>query len=207
MCAKHLDLLIQHLKATYTDTRTRLLPLLISGEILYELLWALFKPNTFAYTTCPGTKKPRYIKYDFGKERTTSNRVAYFHIRGRYMDFDGKMFGEVPINTGILKFRGSKPINSLDIFPLQYHDNTDQVRAELVKCSRKFGSLNSIGHLQYSGTAFQVVREELVATSISSKIMVNAAQFQKINPNYARPRVIRTANSRRRDSNTFDLSN
>jgi hypothetical protein len=206
-CAKHLDLLIQYLKATYTNTQTRLLPLLKSGEIPYDLLWALFKPNTFAYTTCPGTKKPRCIKYDFGEERTTSDEVAYFHIRGRYVDFDGKVFGEVPIDTGILKFRGSKPINSLDVFPLQYHDNADQVKAELVKCGRKFGSLNSVGHLQYSGTAFQVVRGELVATSISSRIMVDAAQFRKINPNYVRPRVIKTANSRRRDSNSFDLSN
>lgn len=80
--------------------------------------------------------------------------MVYFHIKGRYVDFNGKVFGKVPINTGILKFRGSKPINSLDIFPLQYHENVDQVRAELVKCGQKFGSLKSVGHLQYSGTAF-----------------------------------------------------
>ena len=71
----------------------------------------------------------------------------YFYIRGRYVDFDGKVFGEVLIDIGILKFRGSKPINSLDVFSLLYHDNADQVRAELVKCGRKFGSLNNIGHL------------------------------------------------------------
>jgi hypothetical protein len=67
---------------------------------------------------CPGTKKPRYIKYDFGKERTMSDGVVYFHIKGHYVDFNGKVFGEVSIDTGILKFRGSKPINSLDVFPL-----------------------------------------------------------------------------------------
>lgn len=205
-CAKHLDLLIQHIKATYTDTRTRLLPLLVSGEIPYDLLWALFKPNTFAYTTCPGTKKPRCIKYDFGEERTTSDGAVYFHIKGRYVDFNGKVFGEVPIDTGILKFRGSKPINSLDVFPLRYHENADQVRAELVKCGQKFGSLKSVGHLQYSGTAFQVVRGEPVATSISSRIIVDAAKFRKINPNYARPSLIKPANSRWRDSNTVDLN-
>lgn len=41
--------------------------------------------------------------------------TEYFHIEGRYLDFDGKVFGEVPIETEILKFRGSKPINSLDV--------------------------------------------------------------------------------------------
>jgi hypothetical protein len=186
-------------------TRARLSPLLKSGEIPYDLLWALFKPNRLVYTTCPGTKKQRCIKYDFGEERTTSDGVIYFHVKGRYVDFNGRVFGEVPIDTGILKFRGSKPINSLDVFPLHYHENVAQVRAELVRCGQKFASLKSVGHLQYSGTAFQVVRGEPVATSISGRIMVDAAQYRKINPNYARPSLIRAANSRRHDSNSIDL--
>jgi hypothetical protein len=90
----------------------------VSGEITYNLLWALFKPNTFAYTICPGTQKLRCIKYDFGEERTISDRVVYFYIKGYYIDFNRKVFGEVLINIGILKFCGSKPINSLDVFPL-----------------------------------------------------------------------------------------
>jgi hypothetical protein len=94
------------------------LPLLISGEITYNLLWALFKPNIFAYTIYSGIQKPRYIKYNFGEERTISDRVIYFHIKGRYVDFNGEVFGKVLINTGILKFRGLKPINSFDVFPL-----------------------------------------------------------------------------------------
>ncbi|KAG0647501.1 ATPase family AAA domain-containing 3B [Hyphodiscus hymeniophilus] len=188
-----------------TDTRMRLLPLLMGGEIPYDLLWALFKPNTFAYTTCPGTKKPRCIRYDFGEERPTADGMEYFHIRGRYVDFDGEVFGEVPIDMGILKFRGSKPINSLDIFPLKYHDNVDQIRAELLKCGQKFGSLSSVKHLQYSGKAFQVVKGEPVAISTSGRIMVDAAQFRKINPNYARPSMIRATNGRRRSSKTVHL--
>jgi hypothetical protein len=66
----------------------------------------------------PGTQKLRYIKYDFSEERTISNKVVYFYIKGRYIDFNKKVFGEVLINTGILKFYKLKLINSLDIFPL-----------------------------------------------------------------------------------------
>jgi hypothetical protein len=82
------------------------------------LLWALFKPNTFTYTIYPGIKKQRYIKYDFSEERTISDRVVYFYIKGCYIDFNGKIFDKVPINIGILKFYRLKPINSLDVFPL-----------------------------------------------------------------------------------------
>ena len=66
----------------------------------------------------PRMKKQRCIKYDFREKRTTSNRVVYFYIKGRYVNFNRKVFGEVPINIGILKFRSLKPINSLNIFPL-----------------------------------------------------------------------------------------
>ena len=176
----------------------------MSGEITYDLLWSLLKPNTFAYTTCPGTKKPRCIKYDFGEEKTLSDGEEYFHIRGRYVDFDGEIFGEVSIETGILKFRGSVPINSLDVFPLQYHQNENQVRADLVECGQKFASLRSVQHLQYYGKAFQVKKGKAVAISVSSRIIVDTAQFRKINPNYVRP-TIKTRNSRSSDSNIIDL--
>ena len=67
---------------------------------------------------CPGIQKLRYIKYDFSKERTISDKVIYFYIKGYYVDFNRKVFGEVLINIGILKFRRLKPINSLNVFPL-----------------------------------------------------------------------------------------
>jgi hypothetical protein len=68
------------------------------------------------------------------------------------------------------------------------------------KCGQKFGSLKSVRHLQYSGKAFQVVKEERIATSVSSRIMVDAAQFRKINPNYARTSLIKAASSQSCDS-------
>jgi hypothetical protein len=115
----YLDLLIKHIKKAYESTTQRPVPLLENREITYDLLWALFKPNSEAYATCSGTPKPGYIKYDFGEEKTT-NSVEYFYIEGRYLGFDGKTFGEAPIAAGISKFRGVKPIDTLGIVPLQF---------------------------------------------------------------------------------------
>lgn len=41
-----LNLFIDYIKSAYTCTTQRLIPLLDSGEITYDLLWALYKPNT-----------------------------------------------------------------------------------------------------------------------------------------------------------------
>jgi hypothetical protein len=43
--AKHLLLLIEHLKHKYTSTLQRLESMLQHGHITYDLLWALFKPG------------------------------------------------------------------------------------------------------------------------------------------------------------------
>ena len=51
------------------------------------------------------------------------NKVKYFHLECRYVDFDGKVFGETSIELAILQFRGTKKINSLDAFRLEYHPN------------------------------------------------------------------------------------
>lgn len=66
---RHLDLLLGFIKKTYEPTTERLNALLEKCEIIYDLLWALLKPNAIVYTTCVGTGKPRCVKYNFGEER------------------------------------------------------------------------------------------------------------------------------------------
>ena|SRR5438552_4176415 len=118
---KHLDTLVNRIKTDYKVTTESLLPLLEKGEITYDLLWALFKPNTLVYTACFGTGKPRCIIFDYGEEKTTKHNSKYYHMSCRYLDFNGNVFGEAPTEVGIPKFRGRKRINTLDAFPLRYH--------------------------------------------------------------------------------------
>ncbi len=58
------------------------------------MLWALFKPNDLVYGKCFSTGKPKYIKFDFGKERTSYKGEEFFHIEGQYVDHNGKGFSE-----------------------------------------------------------------------------------------------------------------
>lgn len=188
-CLKHLDLLIGHIKRDYGDTTDRLVPLLENGEITYDLLWALFKPNTTVYTTCFGTRKPRCVIFDDGEEKTTKDNVQYYHMNCRYLDFDGSVFGEASIGVNIPKFRGTKRINSLQAFPLQYHQDENAVRAKLIECGRKFVSLMGTHHRHCQGEAFFMDDGKPIRFSVDSRIMIDAATFRKIDPNYSRPRI------------------
>ena len=103
---------------TYKSTAQRLLSLLENGEITYNLLLVLFKPNSMVYSTCFGTEKPRCVIYDDGEEGETSNGLKYYKMECQYLDYDGYMFGESPIHLAVVKFRGRKRISTLNAFPL-----------------------------------------------------------------------------------------
>lgn len=105
------------------------------------------------YTTYFGTGKLRCVKYHFDEERKMENVVEYFYLECHYVDFDCKAFGETSIELAILKFRGTKMIDSLDAFLLEYHPNKIQVKANLVNCGQKFVSLTGVHHRHYRGDA------------------------------------------------------
>lgn len=182
----HLDLLIQTIKDTYKSTTERLVALLADRKITYDLLWALFKPNTHVYTTCPGTGKPRCVKYDFGEEKKTNQGVKYFELDYRYLDFDGKVFGEVTERLGIEEFRGARRIDTLDAFPLEYHPTKEKMEKHLITCGQKFMSMMGSHHCHYRGNAFFQHKKELVRVPVNCRIMIDAGLFRKSNPNYPR---------------------
>ncbi|KAH8593857.1 hypothetical protein B0O99DRAFT_688291 [Bisporella sp. PMI_857] len=186
-----ISIMEEKLSTSYSDVRQRLDALFKAKEITYDLLWALFKANTLVYTTCQGTEKPRCIKYESATEETTMAGVEYLHIKGSYLDFDGKIVGKVPIETTILKFHGSKPISSLDAFPLHYHSEKEAITEKLVECGRKFCSLTGIQHRQYNGRALQMKKGEPVRITINGRIMVYPVKFHEDNPNYTRPSIFK----------------
>jgi hypothetical protein len=89
------------------------------------LLWALFKPNGHVVTICRGSSKPRCARYDFSEEKEIRQGVKYFELQCRYLDFDGKVFGEVMDRLPIEKFYGAKRIDALEAFPLVYHPSRE----------------------------------------------------------------------------------
>ncbi|KAK3370958.1 P-loop containing nucleoside triphosphate hydrolase protein [Lasiosphaeria ovina] len=106
--AEHLEILVDYVESTYTPIEQHLAELLTRQEITYDLLWALFRPNTEVYSTCSGTTAPRC--------RRDGSR--YLYINARYLDTDGTVLGETPVGIEIDLFRGAKRIETLSGYPL-----------------------------------------------------------------------------------------
>ena len=184
--AKHLLLLIEHLKHKYTSTLQRLESMLQHGHITYDLLWALFKPGCHVYTTCIGTKEPRCVTFDAGEE-ITQNDETWFNLECQFLDYDGVKFSEAGIFLRVPKFRGSKPIATLAAYPLRHHPSHEQIQKHLVERGQKFLGLAGSRIQHCKGSAFFMNKGKIFKININSRVAVDAAFFHEMQPNYSRP--------------------
>lgn len=187
---KHLDVFLRYLATTFQPTDDRLSVLLAEGKITYDLLWALFEPNTEVYTTCKGTQAPRCLLFTQMEERKDMSGSKYMHLETRYLGSDGKVLGEVTTCSAIPTFRGEARIESLTAYPLQYHPEKDDIRKQLEGCGRKYASFLGIHQQRYKGKAFDYDEKgNIVALHVEGNIVIDFECFHKNMPNYPSARV------------------
>lgn len=147
-------LLVDYIDKDYTKIRKRLEPMLQAGTITFDLIWALFKPNTFAYTPTYGNKDdPRCFKVDYAfKEKSFMNQ-EWWSIEGRYLEYNGKIFGLGEHSVKIDAFKGPRKITSLDTYPMCYHKDPEGLRKTLIERGKKFVALQGMNYRFHVGLA------------------------------------------------------
>ncbi|KAI3226151.1 hypothetical protein CBS147310_8183 [Penicillium roqueforti] len=155
-------------------------------SLIEDKLSALFKPSCHVYTTCIGTKEPRCVVFDAGEEMT-QNDETWLNLECRFLDYNGVKFGEAGIFLRVAKFRGSKPIETLEAFPLHHHPNHEQVRKDLIERGQKFRDLAGSHVRHCKGSAFFMNKGKAIKVNINSRVAVDAAFFHEMQPNYSRP--------------------
>lgn len=116
-------LLLSYIDEDYDATRKALRPMLKAGTITYDLVWALFKPNTITFTPTYGNKDdPRCFKADVTYEyESWMTGLKSWVVDGRYLEYDGKCFGLGDHQVSIQAFKGHKKITHLAAYPLKFH--------------------------------------------------------------------------------------
>ncbi|KAI1759795.1 hypothetical protein GGR53DRAFT_523588 [Hypoxylon sp. FL1150] len=182
---RHLRVLIKYLDIDHAETKKSLYPMLENGLITFDLLWALWKPNTLAYTTTYGSvDEPRVFKVDVAEKHYSIVRGEFYYIEGKYFEYDGKQFGFGSMSEEIPEFRGARKITSLSCYPLKYHKNEAQLRKDLIDRGKKFVSLGGVHYKSHNGMAYQKKKKSVIRVNINGRIMVDPAIHRRINPNY-----------------------
>lgn len=185
---KHLKVIIKYLDHDFESTKESLYPMLDSGLITFDLLWALWKPNTLAYTTTYGsTEDPRVFKVEMAQLHRSIIRGEFYYVNGKYFEFDGKRFGYGNTSVEMEAFQGAKKITSLSCYPLQYHQNEEKLRCDLIERGKKFVSLSGVHYKSYQGIAFAKRKKgQVMKFNIQpSRVMIDPTIFRRMNPNYS----------------------
>ena len=182
--AKQLEQAIEFLDDWFASTTEELTPLLAHGEITYDHLWAVFKPNAPIFTICQDSEQPKCLLFDFGEARDRKGQ-RYFEIVCRSLYYDGKFFGEVQSFLKIPEFRGARRITSLEVYPLRYHETPAEIRASLIVRGRKSIALMGIVHCEFKGLAFYRMKGKAIKINLKGRTIIDAASFKEFNANYA----------------------
>ncbi|KAK1976612.1 ATPase [Colletotrichum cereale] len=182
---QHLKVLLKYLDKDYAHVKKSLYPMLENGLITFDLLWALFKPNTLVYTTTYGSlDEPRIFKVEQAEKLTSMTKGEFYWVDGKYLEFDGKQFGYGTLCEEVLDFRGARKITSLSAFPLDFHKDKEAVKVALVNRGKKFVQLGGVHYRSHHGLAYYKKKKAVIKVNVNSRVMVDPAIHRRINPNY-----------------------
>ncbi|KEF58304.1 uncharacterized protein A1O9_06230 [Exophiala aquamarina CBS 119918] len=182
---QHLRVMVRYLDKDFAETKRNLYPMLENNQITFDLLWALYKPNTIAYCSTYGdSDEGRAFKIDFATKDQNFMKGVWYNVEGRYLEYDGKSFGMGTLHNEVQAFQGVRKISSLECFPLQYHRDPKKIREQLIERGKKFVQLQGMNHRYHKGMAYAKRKKQVLKINIDGRIMVDPAIHRRINPNY-----------------------
>ncbi|KAK5121601.1 hypothetical protein LTR85_004773 [Meristemomyces frigidus] len=177
--------LVSFIDEDYADTKKTLYPLLEAGNITFDLMWALFKPNEIAITSCYGAwDEARCFKVDYATKCCSMQRGEWYCIEGKYLEYDGKGFGYGDFEVDVEGFKGPRKITSLTTYPLKYHKDAEGMRKKIVERGEAFVAMDGMQYKFHKGLAFMKKKKLVAKIHINGRVMIDPATFRRINPNY-----------------------
>ncbi|KAI1438506.1 P-loop containing nucleoside triphosphate hydrolase protein [Xylaria sp. CBS 124048] len=177
---------LEFIKEEFDSAVENLKSLLNHGEISYDLLWALFKPNAIIYTEDNLLREPQAEKFISGDYEETPEG-KWFKISTNIIHSDGDRFGWAEAEIKIPSFEGCRKITSLNAYPLTYHPKCNGVCHDLTERGRVFVQLATEPTCQeYIGDAIYLERymdkTEMMVFAASGRIMTDPTAFRSNNP-------------------------
>lgn len=140
------------------------------GVITYEHLWTIFQPGSLVYSK--QDNQDRALRLQSSKYGTDRNQAPCLWLTCIYIDFDGNHFGTQKLNVQISKFEGTRPINTLTGYPMEFHEQADEMRAKLIERGAKVESLSGTSYCSYNGVGWHLSQYgDKEQTSVSGRVV------------------------------------
>lgn len=131
-------------------------------EISFDKAWALFFPNSLVYSHHTDTDQDTVLIVRRSEYKTRRNHSEFLEVVCDVVHDDGQEFGLARCVLEIDGYHGTRPITSLHVYPLQYHNDNDGVYSRAIKSGKHLVQLPTHSFREISGRASRrVARREL----------------------------------------------
>jgi hypothetical protein len=141
---EHLELFLQNMRGELKDIIAAKEDLLSHKVITFELVWTIFNPGDIIFGLENGQECCFCLRYG------ANDNIGYA-IECENVDWNGTEFGRSIQGHHISFFEGTKLITQLEVFPLQFHPNKEQVKEKLISRGKKFQKLRGYHFKAYDG--------------------------------------------------------
>ena len=107
--------------------------------ITHEALWTIFAPGTVVFSQ-PVLDQPQLLfvldhSRDFPDPESAEEP---FELRCYTYDWNGSTFNRIPLPLKIDYFKDKQNISALSVYPVEYHDDEEGLRTQLIARGKKY---------------------------------------------------------------------
>jgi len=155
---EHLKVIINFTEDEQAGEISSLKTMMSAGEITWNQLWALFKPNTLAYHFHQLTEQQTVLLTRWTEiEKKCDGQ--YYRIACDIVNDDGISFGLAQKVFEIKEFEGAARIQDLMVFPVEYHSEKDKILEHARTRAKHFVSMVGHQYKEVSGSAMREIRD------------------------------------------------
>jgi len=179
--AAHFELLLDWINEQFKETIDETQNLLEQGMTTYQHLWTVFRPGSTIYAPVFG--QPRAFTLSSYEYTCGDNPGLYLQLD--FVDFDGEDFGTRNVGRLVAAFSGAVHIKDLSAFAIQWHDDADVVKEQLVKRGRRWEQHAGMHFCNYKGVALEYTPCGISRYNCDGRVVVDTKTSHRLNANYS----------------------
>ncbi|TGO13469.1 hypothetical protein BTUL_0069g00360 [Botrytis tulipae] len=179
----HLVLLQKILQLELKDVIEARIDYIDNKVVTYEHLWTIFQPGCILYKQIWG--RDSAVEFVHGLAINDEKKGHLYRVYCQMVNWDGEKFGFDSVHYDISEFLGTAEIDTLPIFPLEFHPDEKKIKAALYKRGKLVEKYRGY-HFRYY-KSFAVGEDPEcgcpIKVTVDSRIIIDTRAYGKFNPN------------------------
>ncbi|KLO10225.1 P-loop containing nucleoside triphosphate hydrolase protein [Schizopora paradoxa] len=153
------------------------------NQITFDLLWAMFIPNTLVFNHHTLIQQDRLLfvrRVGYGERM--SDRKRYLKVVCEMVHNDGHYFGFAREHLEIEEFRGAVSITDLNVYPLEYRADKATIYEVAVHFGKIFAQMKPHSYHEIRGQAMREGEQRIEKFFTTGRVMISPSAFRHFGP-------------------------